>query len=44
MKKLFYTFLFLTLISCGNKTPQKFINQGEAFGTTYSIQTYALEK
>lgn len=41
MKQLFYTIIFLILISCGNKTPQKFTIQGEAFGTTYAIQTYS---
>ena len=41
MKQLLYTITFLILISCGNKTPQKFTTQGEAFGTTYAIQTYS---
>ncbi|MFK5982332.1 MAG: FAD:protein FMN transferase [Flavobacteriaceae bacterium] len=43
MKHLLYLSLITLLVSCGNKTPQKFIVQGEAFGTTYSIQTYSKE-
>ena len=44
MKYLLYLSFLTLFISCENKTPQKFINQGEAFGTTYSIQTYSLKK
>ena len=44
MKKLVALLSLFFLLSCGNKTPQKYINQGEAFGTTYSIQTYSLER
>jgi thiamine biosynthesis lipoprotein len=43
MKHLLYLSLITLLVSCGNKTPQKFIIQGEAFGTTYTIQTYSEE-
>jgi len=43
MKHLLYILLITLLVSCGNKTPQKFIIQGEAFGTTYTIQTYSLQ-
>ena len=43
MKNTAILISLLFLFSCGNKTPQKFVNQGEAFGTTYSIQTYSLE-
>ncbi len=44
MKKLVALLSLFFILSCGNKTPQNFINQGEAFGTTYAIQTYSLEK
>lgn len=44
MKHLFYLSLITLLVSCGNKTPQKFVLQGEAFGTTYTIQTYSKNK
>ena len=44
MKKLVTLLTLFFLLSCGNKIPQRFVNQGEAFGTTYSIQTYSLKK
>ena len=44
MRKLVALLSLFFLLSCGNKTSQKFINHGEAFGTTYSIQSYSLKK
>jgi len=43
MKHLIYFCTLIFLISCGNKTLQKNVVQGEAFGTTYTIQTYSKE-
>lgn len=43
MKFFLVIFSVFVILSCGNKTPQKFVIQGEAFGTTYTIQTYSLE-
>jgi len=43
MKKQLYYLLLLLLISCVNKTPNKSVFQGEAFGTTFTIQLYSNE-
>lgn len=44
MRSYIYIFTLLLLISCNNKTLQKSVFQGEAFGTTYSIQIYSNEE
>jgi len=43
MKYLLFLSLVTLLVSCENETLQKFTVQGEAFGTTYAIQTYSEE-
>ena len=44
MKLFFYTFAVLFIISCGNKNQHKSVLQGDAFGTTYTIQVYSEKK
>ena len=41
MKKIIVIPVLLLLIACGNKEPKQMQLQGEAFGTTYSIQYYS---
>lgn len=44
MKALSFLTLLLVFISCTEKEPQAQLLQGNAFGTTYSIQFYASER
>jgi len=41
MRKLFYIPLLLIILSCSKKANEATILQGDAFGTTYTIQFYA---
>ena len=43
MQRLFFLFAFLLLISCENKEPQLKVLQGDAFGTTYTVQYFSSE-
>ena len=43
MRLFFYTFIVLFVISCGNKNQHKSVLQGDAFGTTYTIQVFSKE-
>jgi thiamine biosynthesis lipoprotein len=43
MQRLFFLFAFLLLISCKNKEPQLKVLQGDAFGTTYTVQYFSSE-
>ncbi len=44
MKLYFYILASLIVISCGNNSQRKSVLQGDAFGTTYTIQVYSKEK
>ena len=41
LKKLIFIAVVLLFISCGNETPKAFLLQGNAFGTTYTIQYFS---
>lgn len=41
MKQLFFLSIAALFFSCGNETPQPNVLQGNAFGTTYSIQYFS---
>ncbi len=43
MKILYFIPVLALFFSCKEETPQAFVLQGDAFGTTYSIQYYAPE-
>ncbi len=41
MKNVIWVFFLILLISCENEKPQKSVLQGQAFGTTFTIQVYS---
>jgi thiamine biosynthesis lipoprotein len=43
IKKILILFVIVSLVSCKDKSPVVIVLQGDAFGTTYTIQYYATE-
>ncbi len=41
MKHIIWVFFLILMVSCKNERPQKSFFQGQAFGTTFSIQVYS---
>lgn len=44
MKNIIFAFCLLVLFSCKEETSQKSVFQGQAFGTTFSIQVYLVKE
>jgi len=42
MKHIIWVFFLILMVSCKNERPQKSFFQGQAFGTTFSIQLYSI--
>ena len=44
MKRIIWFLFLILMVSCKNERPQKSFFQGQAFGTTFSIQVYSINE
>jgi thiamine biosynthesis lipoprotein len=44
MKHIIWFLFLILMVSCKNERPQKSFFQGQAFGTTFSIQVYSINE